>query len=109
MVPVLEPADAQEALDFTRLAFDLSERFDTPGIVRGTTRLSHTRSQVRVGDREEHPPRGFVEDPTKQVMLPVYARLSSDPVRAAFDALGAYVAEAVQDEEEEAVDKIVHL
>ena len=75
MVPVLEPADAQEALDFTRLAFELSERFDTPVIVRGTTRLSHTRSQVRVGEREEHPPRGFVEDPTKQVMLPVYARL----------------------------------
>jgi len=74
-VPVLEPSDAQEALDFTRLAFELSERFDTPVIVRGTTRLSHTRSMVRVGEREEHPPRGFREDPAKQVMLPVYARL----------------------------------
>jgi len=74
-VPVLEPSDAQEALDFTRLAFDLSERFDTPVMVRGTTRLSHTRSLVRVGEREEHPPIGFVEDPAKQVMLPVYARL----------------------------------
>jgi indolepyruvate ferredoxin oxidoreductase alpha subunit len=74
-VPVLEPADAQEALDFTRLAFDLSERFDTPVIVRGTTRLSHTRSLVRVGEREEHPPRGFVEDPSKHVMLPIYARM----------------------------------
>ena len=74
-VPVLEPSDAQEALDFTRLAFELSERFDTPVIVRGTTRLSHTRSLVRVGKREEHPPLGFVEDPAKHVMLPVYARL----------------------------------
>ncbi len=74
-VPVLEPCDAQEALDFTRLAFELSERFDTPVIVRGTTRLSHTRSLVRLGEREEHPPLGFVEDPTKYVMLPVYARL----------------------------------
>jgi indolepyruvate ferredoxin oxidoreductase alpha subunit len=74
-VPVLEPSDAQEALDFTKLAFELSERFDTPVIVRGTTRLSHTRSLVRVGEREEHPPRGFREDPAKQVMLPVYARL----------------------------------
>ena len=60
-VPVLEPSDAQEALDFARLAFDLSERFDTPVIVRSTTRLSHTRSMVRVGEREEHPPRGFVD------------------------------------------------
>jgi len=50
-VPVLEPSDAQEALDFTKLAFELSERFDTPVIVRGTTRLSHTRSPVVVGAR----------------------------------------------------------
>ena len=46
-VPVLEPSDAQEALEFTRLAFELSERFDTPVIVRTTTRLSHTRSTRR--------------------------------------------------------------
>ena len=45
-VPVLEPSDAQEALAFTRLAFELSERFDTMVIVRTTTRLSHTRSAV---------------------------------------------------------------
>ncbi len=74
-VPVLEPSDAQEALDFTRLAFDLSERFDTPVIVRSTTRLSHTRSMVRVGEREEHAPRGFLDDPSRNVMLPAYARL----------------------------------
>ena len=50
-VPVLEPSDAQEALDLTRLAFEMSEQFDTPVIVRGTTRLSHTRSAVAVGER----------------------------------------------------------
>ncbi len=50
-VPVLEPSDAQEALEFTRLAFDMSETFDTPVIVRSTTRLSHTRSPVVLGDR----------------------------------------------------------
>ncbi len=60
-VPVLEPSDAQEALDLTRLAFDLSEQFDTMVIVRGTTRLSHTRSRVTVGERTEHLSRGFVE------------------------------------------------
>jgi len=75
MVPVLEPSDAQEALDLTRFAFELSEDFDTPVIVRGTTRLSHTRSMVRLGERQEHPARGFIDDPTRNVMLPVYARL----------------------------------
>jgi len=53
MVPVLEPADAQEALEFTRRAFEISERFDTPVIVRSTTRLSHTRSVVKLGERSE--------------------------------------------------------
>ncbi len=74
MVPVLEPADAQEALEFTRLAFDLSERFDTIVILRTTTRLSHTRSAVKVGERHEAPARGFVEKPAKNVMIPAHAR-----------------------------------
>jgi len=74
-VPVLEPSDAQEALDFTRLAFEISEQFDTPVIVRSTTRLSHTRSAVAVGARKEVPPRGFLEKPSKNVMIPAYARL----------------------------------
>ena len=52
MVPCLEPSDAQEALEFTRFAFELSERFDTPVIIRSTTRLSHTRSVVRLGTRQ---------------------------------------------------------
>ncbi len=75
MVPVLEPSDAQEALDFTKLAFELSERFDTPVIVRGTTRLSHTRSLVRTGKRAEKESLGFNENPQKNVMIPVHARL----------------------------------
>ena len=76
-VPVLEPCDAQEALDFTRLAFELSERFDTPVIVRSTTRLSHTRSLVRDRGARRSTRRVGVrqEDPAKHVMLPVHARL----------------------------------
>ncbi|MDP2621526.1 MAG: indolepyruvate ferredoxin oxidoreductase subunit alpha [Hyphomicrobiales bacterium] len=73
-VPVLEPSDSQEALDLTRLAFEISEEFDTPVIVRGTTRLSHTRSAVAVGERREPKPRGFNEQPSKNVMIPAYAR-----------------------------------
>ena len=73
-VPILEPSDAQEALDFTRLAFDLSEEFDTPVIVRSTTRLSHTRSIVRVGERRVPPSRGFVNNPQKTVAIPANAR-----------------------------------
>jgi len=72
---VLDPSDAQEALEFTRLAFDISEQFDTPVIVRGTTRLSHTRSPVRLGKRIEVAKRPFIEDPRKNVMIPAHAKM----------------------------------
>ena len=74
MIPTLEPSDAQEALNFTKLAFDLSERFDSPVMVRSTTRLSHTRSLVAVNDRDNVPMKEFVEDPSKNVMIPSNAR-----------------------------------
>lgn len=74
-LPVLEPSDAQEALDFTRRAFELSERFDTPVVVRSTTRLSHTRSPVVTGSRAEIAPRGFADDPRKNVIIPAHARI----------------------------------
>ena len=93
-VPVLEPSDAQEALDFTRLAFELSETFDTPVIVRSTTRLSHTRSPVAIGDRKEPPPRGFIEKPSKNVMIPAYARPRHGAVIEREARLKAYFAEA---------------
>ena len=74
-IPVLEPSDAQEALDFTRLAFEISEEFDTPVILRATTRLSHTRSPVFTGPRVVPEDKPFVEDPGKNVVLPAVARI----------------------------------
>ncbi len=94
MVPVLEPADAQEALDFTRRAFDLSERYDTPVIVRSTTRLSHTRSAVSVGQREEHPPTGFRDDTAKNVMIPAHARHRHPLVIERIERIAAEAAES---------------
>jgi indolepyruvate ferredoxin oxidoreductase alpha subunit len=93
-VPVLEPSDAQEALEFTRLAFELSETFDTPVIVRSTTRLSHTRSAVVIGDRKEPPPRGFIEKTSKNVMIPAHARLRHGVVIEREERLKVYFAEA---------------
>jgi len=72
-VPILEPSDAQEALDYTRWAYELSEKFDTPIIVRSTTRIAHTRSPVIVGEREEPEDRSFVDRP-ENVALPTTAR-----------------------------------
>lgn len=76
-VPCLEPADSQECLDFITLAFDLSEQFDTPVLMRTTTRISHSKSVVVVPDGDGHAPRPlkpFARDWTKYVMIPANAR-----------------------------------
>ena len=73
-IPMLEPADSQEAKDYTLLGLDLSERFDTVVLLRLTTRVSHSKGPVSLGKRKEYPPRGFIKDPPKWVMVPAYAR-----------------------------------
>jgi indolepyruvate ferredoxin oxidoreductase alpha subunit len=73
-IPVLEPSDSQEAYEFTKLAFELSERFDTPVMVRTSTRIAHSAGPVRVGERAEAPCRPFAKNPGKFVMIPAYAR-----------------------------------
>ncbi|ARE42019.1 Indolepyruvate oxidoreductase subunit IorA [Rhodovulum sp. P5] len=79
-VPVLEPSDGQEALEFTRQAFDISEAFDTPVFVRSTTRLSHTRSAVQLGERTAPEGRAFADNPRKNVMIPAHARMQHGQV-----------------------------
>ena len=73
-VPVLEPSDSQECLDFARRAFELSETYDTPVILRLTTRLAHQRSPVVTGDRADVPLRPYGKDVMKYVMMPGMAR-----------------------------------
>lgn len=71
---MLEPADSAETKEFVRLAFDLSEEYDTPVIVRMTTRISHSKGLVELGERTEKDVDGFKRDIPKYVMLPGNAR-----------------------------------
>ncbi len=73
MVPVLEPSDSQEAKDFTKLAFMLSEQYDTPVMVRTTTRLAHSQGLVNLEKREEVEDKPYVKDISKTVMMPANA------------------------------------
>lgn len=73
-VPLLEPSDSAEAKAFTVLAFEISEQFDTPVIIRTTTRVSHNRGIVELGAKVNRPGIGFHRDPSKYVMIPGYAR-----------------------------------
>jgi indolepyruvate ferredoxin oxidoreductase alpha subunit len=69
-VPLLEPADSQEAHDFTLAAFELSERFEVPVILRLTTRICHVKGVVTVGERSERSVAGFTKDVSRWVMVP---------------------------------------
>ncbi|QUL99074.1 MAG: indolepyruvate ferredoxin oxidoreductase subunit alpha [Candidatus Fermentithermobacillus carboniphilus] len=73
-VPILEPSDSQEAYDFTRVAFDISEEFDTPVIIRSTTRISHARSLVATSGKKAVGRKPYEKDMAKYVMLPANAR-----------------------------------
>jgi indolepyruvate ferredoxin oxidoreductase alpha subunit len=75
-IPCLEPSDSQEAKDMTVAAYDLSERFDTPVLLRMTTRICHSASAVELGERAEQaaPLPRFPRNPAKYVMVPGNAR-----------------------------------
>ncbi len=73
-IPVLEPSDSQEAKDFIRYGLELSEKFETPVIVRTLTRISHSRSIVETGERTAPNPVGFRKDPPRYVAIPAWAR-----------------------------------
>jgi indolepyruvate ferredoxin oxidoreductase alpha subunit len=75
-VPMLDPSDSQEAKDFTKRAFELSEAYDTPVILRTTTRISHSKGIVTPSPNPERdrPVEGFRRNIEKYVMIPSYAR-----------------------------------
>ena len=73
-VPVLEPADSSEAKEFTKLAFELSEKYDTPIMVRTTTRLAHSQGVVDLQDRVEIEDKPYNRDIAKYVMMPANAK-----------------------------------
>jgi len=74
-VPILEPADSQEAKDFVKIALEISEEFNTPVILRSNTRISHSRTMVSELPRQEsEKPIHFVKDPPRFVAVPMWAR-----------------------------------
>ncbi len=73
-LPVLEPSDSSEAKEYMKMAFELSERFDRPFILRTTTRLAHSQGLVKLYERTEPFDRPYVKDIRKTVMMPGNAK-----------------------------------
>ncbi|MFH0883267.1 MAG: thiamine pyrophosphate-dependent enzyme, partial [bacterium] len=74
-IPVFDPSDSQDAHDFTKLAFEVSERFNTPVMLRETTRIAHAKGLVTLGEWRE-PVRGehFTREIERFVMMPIFAK-----------------------------------
>ncbi len=89
-IPLLEPSSPSEAKDFVKQALALSERFDTPVMVRLTTRVSHTKENVAVGERVSIPPKEFKIDVEKYVMVPRNAYKRHLELRARIERLKRY-------------------
>ena len=73
-IPMLEPADAQESKEFTKLAFELSEKYDAPVLLRMTTRVCHSKGIVECNDREEREIIPYKKDINKFVVVPAVAK-----------------------------------
>lgn len=73
-IPVLSPSDSQECKEFIKLAFDISEEFDIPTIVRLTTRISHTKGIVTLSQRKEIEVKGYEKNIKKTLLLPAFAK-----------------------------------
>ena len=89
-LPMVEPADSAECRDFTKLAYELSEQFDVPVLLRLSTRISHSRSIVELCERQAPALKPYEKNPAKNVMLPVFATKKHVVVEKRCDDLAAW-------------------
>lgn len=73
-IPMLEPSDSEEAKKFTKMAFEISEKYDTPVLLKLCTRIAHSRSVVSIEEPAQQVVYPYQKDSEKYVMLPKYAR-----------------------------------
>jgi len=73
-IMMLEPSDSEECLEYAKASYELSEKFDTPVILRLTTRVAHSRSIVNIGERNDIGVKDYVKNPGKYVMMPAMAK-----------------------------------
>jgi len=89
-IPMLEPSDSAEALAFAKLGYELSERFDTPVLLKMCTRISHSQGVVETSERVEPAQKPYEKTPQKYIMMPGYAKKRHPVVEERTKALIAY-------------------
>ncbi len=89
-VPMLEPSDSAEGLAFAKLAYEISERFDTPVLLKMCTRVAHSQSVVETAERVEPAQKPYEKNPQKYIMMPGFAKKRHPVVEARLKALAEY-------------------
>ncbi len=89
-LPMVEPADSMECIDFVKEAYRISEEYDTPVLLRMSTRTSHSQSIVTLGEREQRELHPYEKNPQKYVMMPGNARPRHLAVERRLEALRQY-------------------
>ncbi len=89
-VPVIEPSDSEECRDFVKYAYEISEKYDTPVILRLTTRVAHSRSLVEPKDRVVPEKKQYVKNIQKNVMMPAMAKQRHAFVEERLEKLSKY-------------------
>lgn len=86
-LPMLEPSDSAEAVAFAKIGYELSEKFDTPVLIKMCTRVSHSQSVVEPGERVVPERRKYEKNPAKYIMMPANAKRRHPMVEARTEAL----------------------
>ena len=106
-MPMLEPADSGEALEMAKLAYDLSEQFDTPVLLKMCTRIAHSQSVVEPGERITPPAKPYEKNGPKYIMMPGNAKRRHPVVEERTKALIAYAETSPLNRIEEGKDKSI--
>ena len=104
-LPMLEPSDSAEALSFAALAYELSEKYDTPVLMKMCTRVAHCQSIVETSDRVELPQKTYEKNPQKYIMMPGNAKKRHPIVEARLEALAEYAETAACNRWERGTEK----
>lgn len=89
-IPLLEPSNSQECLDMIKVAFEISEEFDTPVLIRATTRICHSKTIVEIGERSEVAVKPYKKDIMKNIAIPAFAVKMRIKVEERLSNLQAY-------------------
>lgn len=106
-LPMLEPSDSKESLEFTKLAYELSEKYDCPFIIKMCTRVAHSQSIVETSDRVEPEAIKYEKQPQKYIMMPGNAIRRHPVVEERMKALAEYAETADINRIEDGSDKSI--